>query len=357
MKRFSAFLLCLLLLAGCAASPAQPTDEKNHFSYDKKEDRYLYEGTYDGDFSLQRIELDFEKPDLCPHICKVMELAEYAALCKEWGFGQDYTAEGTYLVVADSAWGIPLTVDLGGVTYDSDTKIACLYVYEQAFGCTADFPAWLIAVPTKWDAEAVTFETLTTKDDLARHREEEENPVAYKPILYLYPETEIALTVTLGKPEKLTCTYPTYKDGWRVTASPDGTLRDEKGRSYYALYWEGGYAPKLGEEGFCVTREDLIPFLEDSLAALGLNEREAEEFIVYWLPTLQESPYVCIRFAGTEEMNEVMPLDFSVQPDTLIRVLMEYAPLSEPIRLTPQILNAPERRGFVAVEWGGAKMP
>lgn len=67
---------------------------------------------------------------------------------------------------------------------------------------------------------------------------------------------------------------------------------------------------------------DVAEFLEDKLALLGLNEREAEEFIVYWLPKLQENKYNYIRFATMEEINENMPLKFSTEPDSLIRVLM-----------------------------------
>ena len=51
---------------------------------------------------------------------------------------------------------------------------------------------------------------------------------------------------------------------------------------------------------------DVAEFLEDKLALLGLNEREAEEFIVYWLPKLQENKYNYIRFATMEEINENM---------------------------------------------------
>ena len=181
------------------------------------------------------------------------------------------------------------------------------------------------------------------------------NPIEpLKPIIYLYPEEETELTVTVGKPEDLTCTYPDYGDGWHVTAKPDGTLTDDSGRSYYALYWEGKTAAKCDtSEGFVVRGEDTAKFFEEKLAALGLNEREAQEFIVYWLPQLQNNKYNFIRFATMDEIEEIMPLDFSVKPDTLIRILMEYKPLEEPIEVRPQTLTAPERKGFTAVEWGG----
>ncbi|MGN1329948.1 MAG: hypothetical protein ACI4VN_01245, partial [Clostridia bacterium] len=40
---------------------------------------------------------------------------------------------------------------------------------------------------------------------------------ADKPIIYLYPEEETQVTIKLGKPESLTCTYPKYEEesGWK----------------------------------------------------------------------------------------------------------------------------------------------
>ena len=51
-----------------------------------------------------------------------------------------------------------------------------------------------------------------------------------------------------------------------------------------------------------------------------------------------------------------MPLYFSVEPDNLIRVLMQYRPLEEYIEVKEQKLVTPERNGFVAVEWGGTEI-
>ena len=109
-------------------------------------------------------------------------------------------------------------------------------------------------------------------------------------------------------------------------------------------------------EGFCIKGEDSAKFLEEKLASLGLTEREAEEFIVYWLPKLEANNYNYIRFASMEEINRNMPLEFSVEPDTLIRVMMEFKGLDEPISVTEQQLETPVRTGFVIVEWGGTEI-
>ena len=179
-----------------------------------------------------------------------------------------------------------------------------------------------------------------------------------KPIIYFYPEQTTELNVKLGYPENLTCSYPKYENGWNIIANPDGSLIDiNTGRSLYSLYWEGNAKQKISmDEGFVVKGEDTISFLEEKLAILGLNEIEAEEFIVYWLPKLQNNKYNYIRFATIDEINEMMPLEISEKPDSLIRVLMEYKPLDKYINVKEQELSTPARTGFVVVEWGGAEI-
>ncbi|MDR1563569.1 MAG: hypothetical protein LBS74_01245 [Oscillospiraceae bacterium] len=179
-----------------------------------------------------------------------------------------------------------------------------------------------------------------------------------KPIIYLYPETAQTVHVELGSPERLTHTYPKYEGGWDVIAQPNGDLTDLKtGRSLYALYWEGkGSSTRVKKDGFVVKGTDTISFLEEKLALLGLNEREANEFIIYWLPELEGNDYNYIRFQTPEEINSGMELKISPKPDTLIRIMMEYTALNKPIEVRPQELKAPERKGFTAVEWGGTKI-
>ncbi len=176
-----------------------------------------------------------------------------------------------------------------------------------------------------------------------------------KPVIYLYPEVETEVTVKLTMNGHLTCTYPAYRDGWRVTASPDGTLTDADGMVYNYLYWEGvSYAEWDYSRGFCVRGEDTAAFLEDALEKLGLNRREANEFIVYWLPRMEQNPYNIIAFQ-TDVYTESAKLDIVPAPDTLIRVFMTYYASDAPVEIEPQALTAPERTGFVAVEWGGSE--
>ena len=180
-----------------------------------------------------------------------------------------------------------------------------------------------------------------------------------KPVIYLYPETETEVTVSLDYHGELTCTYPAISEEgtWTVTAAPDGTLTDAAGQTYNYLYWEGVSDAEYDfSQGFCVPGADTAAFLEEALANLGLTRREANEFIVYWLPRMEGNPYNLIAFQ-TDAYTDRAVLTIAPEPDTLLRVFMAWRPLDAPVEIEPQALAAPERAGFTAVEWGGAEVP
>ena len=177
---------------------------------------------------------------------------------------------------------------------------------------------------------------------------------SFKPIIYLYPTQETKVQVKLWTPENLSHTYPKYNsESWRnVVAQPNGDLKDmNTWRKLYALYreWKNETSTNF-DEWFVVKWEDIIPFLEEKLAILWLNEREAEEFIVYWLPQMEDNAYNLIRFETKEEQDENMPLNITPKPDTVIRVMMDWKAIDEPVKISEQQLETPERSWFTVVE-------
>lgn len=180
-----------------------------------------------------------------------------------------------------------------------------------------------------------------------------------KPIIYLYPTEETQVEVKLVNNGKITCSYPKYKESWNVKAKPNGDLEDlDTGKNLYSLYYESEVVKdyKVEAEGFIVKGEDVAEFLEEKLEILGLNSKEKEEFIVYWLPKLEANKYNYIRFASTAEIENNMPLEIIPKPDTTIRVLMTFKGLEAPIQVKEQKLEQVQRNGFVAVEWGGTEI-
>ena len=178
-----------------------------------------------------------------------------------------------------------------------------------------------------------------------------------KPVIYLYPEEETGVTVELDFNGTLTSTYPAYEGGWTVTAQPGGTLTDASGREYYCLFWEGKTMVRYDlSAGFCVAGADTAAFLEDALGQLGLTGKEANEFIIYWLPRMEVNAYNLISFQR-ELYTDNAVLTIDPAPDSLLRVFMAWKGLDKPVEVEPQELTGFERAGFTVVEWGGVEMP
>ena len=183
----------------------------------------------------------------------------------------------------------------------------------------------------------------------------EQEPVCYKPVIYLYPEETTEISVKLDYNGTLTSTYPQYIDGWKVTAEPDGTI-NYNGREYYCLFWEGvSNVNYTLDKGFCIKGEDTEEFLEKALKEMGLTDKEANEFIIFWLPKMENNAYNIISFQE-EIYTENAQLTVSPAPDTLIRVFMAWKSSDTFVEIEPQELSAPERNGFTVIEWGGSEL-
>ncbi len=179
--------------------------------------------------------------------------------------------------------------------------------------------------------------------------------VAYKPVIYLYPEQPTDISVRLDYNGTLTVTEPCYGNGWNVTAQPDGTITTADGSCYPYLFWEGenNFSYDI-TEGFCVSGADTEQFLLEKLSYLGLSDSEIAEFTEFWLPHMEKNAYNVITFRGADYTDNAK-LDITPTPDTVIRVFMTYAPSDTSVQLPAQQLEAaPERSGFTVVEWGGA---
>lgn len=177
-----------------------------------------------------------------------------------------------------------------------------------------------------------------------------------KPVIYLYPEKTTEVSVKVGIDE-FTVTEPAYNDGWKVIADTESNILNlADGKTYPYLFWEGKSDKSLQMTGgFVVAKADLEGFLTESLAKLGLNEKESADFRDFWVSKMQASaePYLLISFVGTTDFNKIAPLDISPAPDTVIRVFMYYQPLWQPISIPAQKLTTQDRNGFTVVEWGG----
>ncbi len=178
-----------------------------------------------------------------------------------------------------------------------------------------------------------------------------------KPVIYLYPEHEQRVAVDLRPEGGFTYSEPRYENGWDVRAFPDGRLVDNKsGKEYSYLFWEGrgGYY-ETPKKGFVVEQSGVEDLLREKLALIGLNRKETQDFVDYWVPEMQTAPYYFVTFMGNQTMDVLAPLAVTPQPDTVIRVLMDFIPLDQPIDVEPLVLRTIPRKGFTVVEWGGVR--
>ena len=175
-----------------------------------------------------------------------------------------------------------------------------------------------------------------------------------KPVLYLYPTTKTNVTVSFERPEMLTTTYPKFTNNWDVTANTDGDLYDKNGKYYYALYWEEMKNHTIDfNEGFYVTKDNAIKFLEDKLTTIGLNAKEQNEFIMYWLPVLEKNEKNLVYFELTTERDSYNKLIISPKPDSMLRVAIHVKKVDKVVNIKEQALPTFNRTGFSVVEWGG----
>lgn len=197
------------------------------------------------------------------------------------------------------------------------------------------------------------------------HQADHENMIKRKPVIYLYADHETDASIKVNPKGEFTFTYPLYINGWDVKVGTDGTITDaETDKKYPYLFWEASsqnmfYQTVNGAvPGFIVAKDDVIPFLEEKLTAVGLNQKEQTDFITYWGPLMQTKSHCLIQFLLDDEyQNYVSEIAVFPKPDAMKRVYIFISPLDQEfigMPVIPQELNSFERSGFTVVEWGGS---
>ena len=154
----------------------------------------------------------------------------------------------------------------------------------------------------------------------------------------------------------LTHTYPAYYNGWNVIAYPNGTLVDINGNEYPYLFWEGESNTEYDmSKGFCIPGDDTERFLRRKLSFMGLDKKELQDFIEFWVPFMEKNQYNKICFQSTA-YTENAKLTVNPEPDSILRIYMVFQPLDEFIEIEEQLLTSFDRKGFTLVEWGGSIM-
>lgn len=180
-----------------------------------------------------------------------------------------------------------------------------------------------------------------------------------KPVIYLYPEKPTNVSVKVTVPGKITVSIPQYEaeTGWQnILAYPDGTLIYQ-GKKYSELFYETLQEKATPpNNGWLVKAADLNGKLTEITSNLGLNSKEQNEFLAYWLPRLKDlnKPYVFVSFFDPLVKPSIDRVDITPTPDNFIQFIMYFKGLNKNQKAnSPTYPLVPKRTGFTAVEWGG----
>jgi len=185
--------------------------------------------------------------------------------------------------------------------------------------------------------------------------------VAKKPVIYVYPTEPTNVKISVQPKGEFLAVYPEFtdksKNEWLVHAEPGGKLTVD-GRKYTSLFWEADtkqfFKPTF-EEGFIVESKNAVHFLEKKLRFMGLTDLEANEFITFWLPVLNQNEKSVVSFQFNN-YDEAAPLEISPKPDSVIRIFLAIRKAGDNMKIKKQSLPRFERKGFTVVEWGGCNI-
>jgi hypothetical protein len=369
MKRLALLLLPILLLTSCSTT----VDSQNDEEIAELEERIAELET---ELAIVEIEdLDFVEPSIgleAPDLDLEEVISVFQVTSPKNG-AQYYMEDPIEFtgVVSDDVVSITVTAKYteyelieeygkGGVNYSSEA-VAKTDVYTLT-GFESGDPTFTYRASHDWNNLGIGENTYIfvamTESGVALSQTltiENEAGGMGKPVIYLYPEVDQEVFVSVEPEGGLIVSAPEHGDGWTVWAETDGLLTDLRdGVNYDSLFWEG-WAREIiePEEGFVVASDEISTFFVQKLEYLGFTDEATEDFVEYWGDKLEESPYYVIRFVEQAELDRIAPLTIIPEPDTIIRMFFTFEELEAPISMQEPVLEAGVREGFTALEWGG----
>ncbi len=177
-----------------------------------------------------------------------------------------------------------------------------------------------------------------------------------KPVIYLYPETETAFSVSVNPVGKFTFTYPEYDSNWSGIAQPDGKI-EINGAKYPYLFWEAKQTVRPIDPsttaGYVIASSEAVDFLNTQLDYIGFTSEEKADFITFWGPRMIQHPNIFVTFHQNETCDQFAQLAITPTPDHVERCYISWAPCENTFIPASQELTPMQRDGFTVIEWGG----
>lgn len=175
--------------------------------------------------------------------------------------------------------------------------------------------------------------------------------IVEKPNIYLYPLENIDLSLQLEFPQngQVVNSIPEYLNGWHISVDPSGRIDN----SYDYLFYES-VQPDVWQNktGWCVKMDSLKEFFTGNMKNCNFSSNEIKDFTDYWIPLLNDYDYYLIYPQYTDKIDQVIQLNFSIQPDNVYRLFYGLAGTSEYKELPEPQIETINREGFSVVEWG-----
>jgi len=175
--------------------------------------------------------------------------------------------------------------------------------------------------------------------------------VSEKPVIYLYPEVNSNISVYVDlKDGTISESIPQYDNGWNVFVTEDGRIEGE----YDYLFYETTMTKlDLPDDGWIIAGDSIGAWCDEYLPKLGLIDHESKDFKEYWVNRLPQSDFYEVRMLSREYLDSKWTLHVVPEPDTTIRLMFSFRPLSDKHEIQEPDIITPIREGFTVVEWGG----
>jgi len=176
--------------------------------------------------------------------------------------------------------------------------------------------------------------------------------IVYKPNIYIYPNEKTELTVKIDFPMggNIITSIPEYVNGWNIAVDTNGLIDN----TYSYLFYESNQ-PDIWQKtaGWTIQNAELESFFRKNMAEYGFYGQEIEDFIDYWIPRLTKYPFYSIYPQTFELIDKVIILDFSKQPDSVLRLFYVIKGQNIlPDKLVEPIIDSYNREGYFVTEWG-----
>jgi len=212
-------------------------------------------------------------------------------------------------------------------------------------------------------------------DDMGYKVYSQPEPSLDKPAIYVYADCDSKESVQdylvdLRTDMPIKTVYPDAKHegcsySWDVTVEQNKPGLCVNDTNYHYLFWDAKYLSDADfKEGFCIKGDNTKDFLEEKLSKMGLSAEEIHDFVVYWLPRMNQNEYNLIQFTGmngNDKYNDDFELHLMKDGNDVgqkFRVIMLWKPMNNNVEIKEQSLphfERPDDEPYI-IEWGGSEV-